>query len=232
MLSTPPVKSLNLPPLLLPRLHPLPPEQQVHLAALSSNIWLVFLPRQKFVVHRWVKVGVKGWEVVPGSISCIIFFLWICLQSFSLFSLKVFFKLCCYTHAFLCLVSFLLVTLALGPGDLGNYCRHSFSSFLCFLTSISSILAFLLLGACDLGNYCRQSFSSFLTFVSISISAFLLHGCLAGKYSFTCGFPLGSIVWTVFLFHLSCSSFYWHLRFAVKRSYGLDLISIAGSSEI
>ena len=114
----------------------------------------------------------------------------------------------CHGHALLCLVSFLLVPLTLGPRDLGNYCRHFSLFFLTFCLYFSTSFCYFRL--------LYQHFSCLVRVVQtiivpilyllyvfcslpISFSAFLLHGCLgyffhflvySGLDSLSCNFQL------------------------------------------
>ena len=81
----------------------------------------------------------------------------------------------CHTHAFLCLVSFLLVPLTLGSGDLGNYRCHF---ILLFLISLKFLFQFF----AGLAQVIWAIIAAILSFlyvscsplISFSISTFLL----------------------------------------------------------
>ena len=114
---------------------------RLYLPTKMLRFYVVFWPCQEFVVHCRVKVGVKGWEVVPETKSYSISFpfflvgkmtIAIIKQSSEQVELLINKDVAWHSHAFLCLVSFLLVPLTLGSGDLGNYCRHFLFSHLYF----------------------------------------------------------------------------------------------------
>ena len=129
-------------------------------------------------------MGVKGWEVVPETKSYSISFpfflvgkmtIAIVKQSSEQVELLINEDVAWHSHAFLCLVSFLLVPLTLGSGDLGNYRCHF---ILLFLISLKFLFQFF----AGLAQVIWAIIAAILSFlyvscsplISFSISTFLL----------------------------------------------------------